>query len=64
MGLIMYLEEAWHVIEYAWVHEAALLIVLIVFIVYLATVTAFLDSVCCSASRYWDILLVSTVGMS
>ena len=40
----------------------AVLIVLIVFIVCLVTVTPFLDSVCRSASRYREILLVSAAA--
>jgi len=39
-----------------------IIVVLIVFIASFVTVTPFLDFVCCSASRYWEISLVSTVG--
>jgi hypothetical protein len=39
-----------------------LIVVLIVFIVSLVTVTPFLDFVCCLASRYWEISLVSAIG--
>ncbi|KAH6667466.1 hypothetical protein B0J14DRAFT_602339 [Halenospora varia] len=35
------------------------IVVLIVFIVSFVTVTPFLDFVCCSASRYWEVSLVS-----
>ena len=38
------------------------IVVLIVFIVSFVTVTPFLDFVCCSASRYWEVSLVSAVG--
>jgi hypothetical protein len=41
------------------------LVVIVVFIVLIAsfvTVTPFLDFVCCSASRYWEVSLVSAVS--
>ena len=39
------------------------IVVLIVFIVSFVTATPFLDFVCCSASRYWEVSLVSAVGL-
>jgi hypothetical protein len=38
------------------------IVLLTVFIASFVTVAPFLDFVCCSASRYWEISLVSAVG--
>lgn len=38
------------------------IVALMVFIVSFVTATPFLDFVCCSASRYWEVSSVSTVG--